>query len=142
MIKKQLVQRKLRNSVSNLVDEVPVNRTDSCWNLLGIWCSIWNVFIYFFFFFVTLSHERVNNWKPLSHKIRNEKKKIWTYKISTRKNFGSTKYEKKFRPKKYPREKISDPRRLNGTMACDQRNLEWKFLQKMGNLISSPEGFA
>ena len=60
--------------------------------------------------------------------------KSWSHKIPTRKNFGQRNTHqkilctneiltrKKLRPTKYPREKFSDLRRDEGTMALDPRD--------------------
>ena len=104
---------KLRSSISNLVDEVPLLYKQNSQLLKSIWNRIRSLrYISMPHFFMRPETE--------NYEITYERKFL-TREIPTRKNFGPTKYpqekswtreiptKKNFGPTKYPREKNLDP---------------------------------
>ena len=78
-----------------------INRIADCWNRFGIEYIIWDVFMYFCFLSLFLMQPTtVSFWttKLATHKKKKldprntHVKTFWTHEISTKKNFGLTKY--------------------------------------------------
>ena len=116
-----------------------INRTDNCWNRFGTECTFGHVFMCLCFLSPLLMQPRTQNiWitklaitkKKLGTQNTRENK-FWNHKISTRTNFGPTKYlrEKNFGPTKYPWQHDS-------TMTLEPRDPRWQMTQNISHTFA------